>query len=81
MRKVRTLLVLGIWATILPYLGFSYAWKDILFTLSGLVIVYLGYIFYQDYKTREIKVLRKVDSFKENGDFIEREITEIEEKI
>ncbi|OGI84757.1 hypothetical protein A3H56_01190 [Candidatus Nomurabacteria bacterium RIFCSPLOWO2_02_FULL_42_24] len=66
MRKARILLVLGIWVAILPYLGFPYSWKDILFTLSGLGLVYFSYILYKDYKMTEKKTF---DNFRENSDF------------
>ena len=68
MRKARILLVLGIWMAILPFLGFPYSWKDVLTTLTGLGLIYLGYMIFLDYKTRENKK-ETFDSFKENGDF------------
>ncbi|MFZ1019890.1 MAG: hypothetical protein WAN61_02785 [Minisyncoccia bacterium] len=64
MRKVKILLSLGIWVAILPYLGFPDSWKNILFTLTGLGLIFLSYLLYQDYTT---KIANKVfDSFKEN---------------
>ena len=68
MRKARILLVLGIWMAILPFLGFPYSWKDVLTTLTGLGFIYLGYMIFLDYKTKENKK-ETFDSFKENGDF------------
>jgi hypothetical protein len=68
MRKARILLVLGVWMAILPFLGFPYSWKDVLTTLTGLGLIYLGYMIFLDYKTRESKK-ETFDSFKENGDF------------
>ena len=68
MRKARILLVLGIWMAILPFLGFPYSWKDVLTTLTGLGLIYLGYMIFLDYKTKENKK-ETFDSFKENGDF------------
>jgi hypothetical protein len=45
MKTARTLLILGIWIAILPYLGFPYSWKKILLTLSGLGVAYISYVF------------------------------------
>lgn len=70
MYKIRILLILGVWITVLPYLGFPYAWKDVLFTLSGLALVYVSYLLYQE--SRERKTENKhSDNFRENDDFIE----------
>ncbi|MDD5721333.1 MAG: hypothetical protein PHT16_02720 [Candidatus Pacebacteria bacterium] len=66
MKKVRIFLFLGIWITILPYLGFPYSWKDVLTTLSGLGLVYLGYILCKEPKIKEIKMEKTFDNFKEN---------------
>jgi membrane protein implicated in regulation of membrane protease activity len=73
MQKSRILLILGAWMAVLPYLGFPYAWKEVLFTISGLIVVYLSYFLYKDYKKKEGKTF---DNFSENGDFkeIEKEI-------
>ncbi len=73
MRKVRILLILGIWVMILPYLGFSYSWKDKLFTLSGLGLVCLSYTIYKDYKIKEDR--NKIcDNFSENSNFNDKEV-------
>ena len=68
MRKARILLFLGIWVAVLPHLGFPSLWKDILFLLSGIALVYLSYILYADYK----KTMKKevgFDNFAENSEF------------
>lgn len=75
MRKARILLILGIWVTILPYLGFPYSWKDVLFTLSGIVLVFLSYLLYRDYKEGNQK--KTFDNFSENSNFSENESIEI----
>lgn len=69
MKKARTLLFLGTWVVILPYLGFPYFWKNILFAITGLGIIYISYTLYIDHKTREKKE-RIFDSFKENEEFV-----------
>jgi len=73
MKKARVILVLGIWITTLPYLGFPYSWKDILITLSGLGLVYTSFMLYKEYKIKEIKKEKIFDNFKENGDFNQNE--------
>jgi hypothetical protein len=70
MRKARILLFLGLWVTIIPYTGFPYSWKDILTTLSGLVLVYFSYTLYSEYKAKE-KKKKSFDNFKENTNFKE----------
>ena len=63
MRKIRIFLVLGILVALIPYLGFSYYWKDVLETIAGLVIACFGYMIYTESKTKEVKVF---DNFLEN---------------
>lgn len=74
MRKARILLFLGIWVTILPYLGFPYSWKETLFTLSGLGLIYVSYLLYNDYKIKENSKKKVFDNFVENGNFEESKI-------
>ena len=64
MRKARILLVLGIWVAILPYLGFPYSCKDILFTISGLSLVYFSYMLYKE--SKEKHTTETFDNFSEN---------------
>ena len=66
MRKAYILLVLGIWVTILPYLGFPYSWKDILMNLTGLLLIYLSFRLYKESKMREVKEEKTFDNFSEN---------------
>jgi hypothetical protein len=68
MHRVRTLLILGIWVTVLPYLGFPYSWKDILFSVSGLGLIYFSYVFYNEFKEND-KQKKTFDSFRENNNF------------
>ena len=70
MQKTRILLFLGVWVAILPFLGFPYSWKDFLFFITGLVLIYLSYLLYKDYKIKE----KAFDNFKENNDFEEEKI-------
>jgi hypothetical protein len=68
MRKARIFLILGIWIAVLPYLGFPYSWKDILSTLTGLVIMFFSYNLFKEYKAKENKP-KSFDNFSENSDF------------
>ncbi len=52
MRKEKTLLFLGIWIFILPFLGFPDFSRKILFMITGICIVYLAYLFYTEAKSR-----------------------------
>ncbi|MFA5791600.1 MAG: hypothetical protein WC884_01015 [Candidatus Paceibacterota bacterium] len=73
MRKARILLTLGFWVTILPYLGFPYSWKDVLFTLSGLGLIYFSYVLYKESKIKEVQENKVFDNFSENNYFKEDE--------
>ena len=70
MKTARTLLILGMWIAILPYLGFLYSWKKILLTLSGLGVAYVAYILYKKEKidTKNIGSM-KFDNFSQNSGF------------
>ncbi len=72
MRKVKTVSIMGIWLAILPYLGFPYYIKNILYTLTGLSFVLLGYTIYKDFKKEHSE--ETCDNFSENKDFHEGEI-------
>ena len=73
MRRSYVLLLLGIWVAILPYLGFPYSWKDGLTALTGLGIMYVSFIFYQEYKIKGIKEEKTFDNFIENKPLNENE--------
>jgi len=68
MHRARALLLFGIWVAILPYLGFPYFWKNVLFTISGLGLVYFACILYKEHKRRE-SIQKTFDNFSENSDF------------
>lgn len=77
MSKVKIIFILGIWVTILPYLGFPYSLKNKLFSLTGLGLIYLGYALYKNFKIGK-KEEQTFDNFSENSDFSENE-TKIQE--
>ncbi len=66
MRKERTLLIIGVWVAILPFLGFYENWRKILFVLTGICIVYLAYLFYTEARIRLNKDNDKIKSFIDN---------------
>jgi hypothetical protein len=67
MRKAYTLLVLGVWLAILPYLGFPYSWKDIMTTLSGLSIIYFSYTLYKSNRPKKAENEQPIfENFSEN---------------
>ncbi|MFA4975171.1 MAG: hypothetical protein WC839_01230 [Candidatus Paceibacterota bacterium] len=70
MNKVKIIFILSVWIIILPYLGFPYSLKNILFSITGLVLVYFSYLLYNDFKKGESKE-KKFDNFSENSDFNE----------
>jgi hypothetical protein len=72
MIKSRIFLILGIWVAVLPYLGFPYSWKDVLFTITGFVLIYLSYVLYREYKEKEISQ-KTFDNFRENNNFDKNE--------
>jgi hypothetical protein len=69
MKKARTFLIIAIWITILPYLGFPNSWKNIFFTITGLVLVYLSYLLYKEAKPEKPKEKEVFDNFSENQNF------------
>ena len=67
MSKSKQFLTIGIWIAILPFLGFPINIKNILFVLTGFLIMYMSYGMYLESKksVRE----KKADNFSENKDF------------
>jgi hypothetical protein len=50
MLKARIFLTLGVWTAVLPYLGFPYYIKNILFLLTGLCLMYMSLVMYKEVK-------------------------------
>lgn len=73
MYKTRILLTLGVFMTILPYLGFPYSWKDVIFSVSGLALIYFSYTLYREYKAKDNQK-KTFDNFSENSNFEDKEI-------
>jgi len=72
MSKVKIIFGLGIWVAILSYLGFPLSLKNVLFSITGVGIMYLGYLLYKDLKAGETDE-KTFDNFSENGNFNEEE--------
>ncbi|MFA5095177.1 MAG: hypothetical protein WC447_00735 [Candidatus Paceibacterota bacterium] len=79
MTKVKIIFGLGVWVAVLPYLGFPYSFKNILFSISGLAIICFGYMLYRDFKAGETEE-KTFDNFSENNNFNEIEIN-LEEQV
>jgi len=68
MSKPKKFLTLGVWIIILPFLGFPMGIRNLLFVLSGLVLVYLSYGLYLE-SEKGSKDKETFDNFSENKDF------------
>ncbi len=66
MQKAYILLFLGIWVAILSYLGFPASWKQVLFVISGLAIIYISFLLYKEAKQKDGIIEEVFDSFSEN---------------
>ncbi len=55
MRRERIFMFLGIWVAVLPYLGFPYSWKSVLFTVSGAILIYYSYQMHKENKVKNIQ--------------------------
>lgn len=68
MRRAKTFFLLGIWVAILPYLGFPYLWKNILFSISGVLLSILGFMIYREHQALKNET-KMFDNFSENQSF------------
>ena len=71
MSKSKRFLTIGVWVAILPFLGFPLNIKNILFVLTGFLIMYMSYGMYLTSKKDEKE--KKTDNFSENKDFTKNE--------
>ncbi|MBP6866583.1 MAG: hypothetical protein KBC12_03530 [Candidatus Pacebacteria bacterium] len=63
MQKAKLFLVLGFWIAVLPYLGFPILLKNILFSITGLILVYFGLLI----RSKMPKNKKNFDNFSENN--------------
>ncbi len=66
MRKEKSLFIIGLWILILPFLGFPGSWKIVLFEITGIIIIYLAYLFYLEVKAHLDKNSNQTKSFIDN---------------
>jgi hypothetical protein len=74
MRKEKALFILGIWVAILSFLGFPQTWRNILFLISGLFIIYLSYLFYIESRARILRRTNQSKTFVDNIDGINNNV-------
>ena len=70
MSKSKQFLTIGIWVAILPFLGFPINIKNILFVLTGYLLIYMIYCMYLESK-KNVKE-KKANNFSENIDFAKK---------
>lgn len=73
MNKARNFLITGVWVAILSFLGFPIAIKNILFVLTGLLIIFMSYLLYLEAKKGKNEE-KTFDNFSENKDFTKTEL-------
>lgn len=66
MTKAKILLILGIWVAILPYLGFPNFIKNLLFLITGLSIIYVSIVIYNQNKHNKKKDFENFSENEEN---------------
>ncbi len=71
MQISKSLLYIGIWTSILPYLGFPSFIKNILFVLTGISIIYLSFMVRKAFK-KETPIKKIFENFSENLNFMDR---------
>ncbi|MDQ3076350.1 MAG: hypothetical protein M3Q34_04470 [bacterium] len=67
MQTARAVLILGIWVAVLPYLGFPVVIKNILFVITGFILIYFSLIFYKQAVRLRKKEVRTFDTYSENN--------------
>ncbi len=53
MKSKRTISYIGLWALIMPWLGFSWGTKTVLFSLTGIILLIIGNRQYHNEKKKE----------------------------
>ena len=70
MSKQRWIFILGIWVALLPFFGFPHSWKNTLFVITGLGLIYLSYLLRRERKgiaPQAEPETEKPDTFTDNG--------------
>ena len=66
MRKEKALFIIGLWISDLSFLGFPQTWRNVLFLITGLVIIYLSYLFYIESRARILRRNNQSKTFVDN---------------
>ncbi|HNU95724.1 MAG TPA: hypothetical protein PKX33_02310 [Candidatus Paceibacterota bacterium] len=66
MRKEKALFIIGLWISALSFLGFPQTWRNVLFLITGLVIIYLSYLFYIESRARILRRNNQSKTFVDN---------------
>ncbi|MDE2030962.1 MAG: hypothetical protein KGI58_01735 [Patescibacteria group bacterium] len=66
MRKEKSLFIIGLWIILLPLSGFPSSWKTLFFFITGLLIIYISYLFYMQAKKNVPKDLNQSKTFIDN---------------
>ena len=66
MRKEKALFIIGLWISALSFLGFPQTWCNVLFLITGLVIIYLSYLFYIESRARILRRNNQSKTFVDN---------------
>lgn len=74
MRKEKTIFLVALWIIVLPFLGFPDNWKTVISVLTGVALIYLGYLFYMEAKERLAKIENQAESFIDNIGGNERQV-------
>ena len=74
MRKEKTIFLVALGIIVLPFLGFPGSWKTVISVLTGVALIYLGYLFYMEAKERLAKIENQAESFIDNIGGNERQV-------
>lgn len=67
MSKDITIIILGFFVALVPFLGFPPSWETALYVLSGFSIVVLTFLLRKDFVARSPNGEKKTDVYVENG--------------
>ena len=80
MSKTKILFIVGMFIVVLPYLGFPYLWKNVLFAVSGLGVAFIAYTLNREAK-RENMPEKTFENFSENSNFNENGVNTEKSKL
>lgn len=67
MQKAKLFLMFGLWIAVLPYLGFPILIKNLLFSVTGLILVYFGLLIRSQIPKKDRSGNKNFDNFSENS--------------